>query len=54
MQDPIGLHTVDVWKALLKVSGVNVLHIQQALLIEAFDMVDFSGTQRAKAIVINP
>jgi hypothetical protein len=54
MQYTIGLHTVDVWKALLEVSGVNVLHIHETLFVQAFDMVDFSGTQWAKAIVINP
>jgi hypothetical protein len=54
MQYTIGLHTVDVWETLLKVSGVDILHIQLTLSVEPLDVVDFSGTQWAEAIVINP
>lgn len=54
MQDSVSLHPIDVRKTLLKTLGINVLHIHQTPCVEAFDVIDFLGTQWTQSIVVNP
>jgi len=51
MQDAVGLHTVDMRKALCEISGVDVLQVEPASLIKSFEMAHLSNTQGAESVV---
>lgn len=53
MQDAVCPHTIDMWKAFGEISGIDVLQVEPASLIESFEMTHLSNTQGAKSVVIH-